>query len=390
MGRFENREEYLRYANEVREFTLAELEPMARQIDKARRLPATEVANKLKEKGLWNLTMPKKYGGQEFSFCEYWPLLATVSMTGRSIGILVHLQNTGGWRRVAYHGTEEQKEKYVRACAEGKFVRGRILAVGFAITEREAGTGKDIKTTATKRGNTWVLNGEKILITAPNLVGTYIVVARSSSDRDEFSTFLVPIDTPGFSWTSMGESMGLKGHLHGKLKFEDCVIPEENMLGRPGAGLDAGIHQLVLGRVGIAAACLGICRRCLELSVDFSKKRVTFGKTIAERQAVQGMLADMALAAYALERMVEDAAQKFDADMPITREASSCKLFGVEAVQKVTDNALLIHGGRGYFDEFPIERLYRDARAMWFEEGTPTIQRFVIARDVLQKPRWWI
>jgi alkylation response protein AidB-like acyl-CoA dehydrogenase len=162
-------------------------------------------------------------------------------------------------------------------------------------------------------------------------------------------------------------------------------VPAKNILGGEGQGIDIALGLLDLSRFSIATSCLGLAQRLLELSVSYTHKRVTFGKRIAERQAVQQMLADMATDVYALRVMVNDVAQKYDQGLPIRKESSMCKLFGIETLRRVGDSALSIHGGLGYFKTFPIERMYRDSRALWFEEGTPTIQRLVIARDVLKE-----
>ncbi len=186
----------------------------------------------------------------------------------------------------------------------------------------------------------------------------------------------------------MPETMGCRGGQHGHLTFTDCRVPVTNILGQEGEGLLQMTVALEVSRLFIAATSLGTAERSLELSLDFAKKRVTFGKPIAERQAVQGYLADMATDLYALRTMVADAAKKADRGERIPAEASMCKLFGLEAVGRITDRALLVHGGVGYTRKYPIERLYRDARLNWVEEGTPTIQRLVIAREFLDGYRW--
>jgi alkylation response protein AidB-like acyl-CoA dehydrogenase len=191
-------------------------------------------------------------------------------------------------------------------------------------------------------------------------------------------------NTPGFTITLMPEMMGMKGSEHGILEFRDAPVPAEHLIGQEGEGLTIVLRGFLdQSRAAIAQSCVGIAQRSLELAADFAKQRVTFGKPIAERQAIQMMLAEMATAIHAGRLMVMDAARRFDAGLPLAKEAAMAKLFCLEMVGQVTDRALRIFGGRGLTMAYPIERLYRDARALWFEEGTAEIQKTVIAREVL-------
>lgn len=381
MARFKAKEELNKFLSEVRQFTLSTLDPIALKIDREGFLPAKEVISLFKERGLWNCGFPEKYGGMGLNFSEYWQVLANIALTGRSITLLFHGHNSGNWRLVDILGNEEQKERYIPRLSRGE------MLINFCLTEREAGTGKDIKTYATQKGDKWYLNGEKYLISYANIADEFGVIAYSDRERGKMSVFMVKDKTPGFSWTPMTDSMGCRGSVHGILTFEKAEVPAENVLTR--GGLEEILGYLDLSRTAIAAQCLGISRRCYELAVDYSKKRKTFGKFISERQAVLTMIADMAICLYALENCIADTARKIDSGEPVPRESASCKRLATETVQRVTDNALIIHGGRGYFKEFPLEMLYRDARAMWFEEGTPQIQEIVVAREALEKPNWW-
>ena len=200
------------------------------------------------------------------------------------------------------------------------------------------------------------------------------------------SMLLVEPGTAGFTIEPQKDMMGLRGCFHGILRFRDCEVPVSNLVGKEGEGLDIALRTFLdASRLGIAVSCLGAAQRMLELSTKYAQQRVTFGRPIGERQAVQQMLADMATSVYALRCMVSDCARKYDEGQPVAVEASMCKLFGLEATRQVSDAALLIHGGVGCTKAFPIERIYRDVRQLWFEEGTPTIQRLVIGRDVLGK-----
>ncbi|MFH1088102.1 MAG: acyl-CoA dehydrogenase, partial [Chloroflexota bacterium] len=200
------------------------------------------------------------------------------------------------------------------------------------------------------------------------------------------SMLLVKPGTPGFTIESMGDKMGLRGTFHGILRFRDCRVPVENLLGKEGEGLDIATKSYLDPMVMCCSVdFLGASEKLLELSARWAQTRVTFGRPIADRQAVKQMLADMAVDIQALKCMIRECAQKFDRGESIAVDAAMCKLFGSEAAKRVSDQALLIHGGMGYTKLLPVERIYRDIRSLWFEEGTPTIQRLVIARDVMDR-----
>jgi alkylation response protein AidB-like acyl-CoA dehydrogenase len=253
--------------------------------------------------------------------------------------------------------------------------------VAFALTEPDHGTGADLGTTARREGDHYVVNGSKWLITNSDFASHFIVMAKTAPAQ--VSALLVERDTPGFQIEPLPETMGCKGGEHGRLMFTDMRVPVSALIGSEGEGQDHLERALEISRVLVAASSLGTAERALELSVRRAKQRVTFGKPIAQRQAVQRYLAEMAIDVYALRGMLADAASKWDAGRRIPAEASMCKQFGLEAVGRVTDRALLVHGGIGYTREFPIERLYRDARLNWLEEGSPTIQYMVTAREML-------
>jgi len=203
----------------------------------------------------------------------------------------------------------------------------------------------------------------------------------------QISKLLVERGRKGFSIRDMKPCMGCAGAYHGRLSFNDCIVPVTNVIGEEGEGLEPALHQLNASRIRIAANALGTMERCLDLAVEFAKHRVTFGKAIAERQAVQRYLAEMAVDIYALQRVITDAARMIDEGKDIYLEANLCKLLAIESERRVTDNALLVFGGIGYTREYPIERLYRDARLNWLEEGTPTIHYLMAARKLLDGQR---
>jgi alkylation response protein AidB-like acyl-CoA dehydrogenase len=258
-------------------------------------------------------------------------------------------------------------------------------SIAFALTEPDHGTGADIGTTARRDNGKYVVNGVKHLITNSDFASHFILFAKTGEGRSEsaVSALLVERETPGLHIEPLPETMGCRGGQHGRLTFTDAVVAADCLIGEEGRGLAQMEEALEISRVFVAASSLGTAERALELSVGYAQRRVTFGRPIAERQAVQRYLAEMATDVYALRQMLADAAAKWDGGQRIPAEAAMCKLFGLEAAGRVTDRALLVHGGLGYTRTFPLERLYRDARLNWLEEGTPTIQQLVIARQVL-------
>jgi alkylation response protein AidB-like acyl-CoA dehydrogenase len=283
-----------------------------------------------------------------------------------------------------HHGTEEQKRRHLPLWARGD------ARPSFALTEPGTGTGVDIRTTAARDGDIYRLNGTKHLITFADIANVFYVIAYTG-DRSlrakGVSIILVDPGVPGLTIEPMREMMGLKACYHGILHFRDCAVPVTNLVGREGEGLDIALRTyLDVSRLSIAASCLGSAERLLELSAKFAHERVTFGKPIGERQAIQQMLADMATDIYATRCMMADCASRYDGGERIAVQASMCKLFAIEMARRVSDSALLIHGGIGCSRAYPVERIYRDLREMWFEEGTPTIQRLLIGRDILGRP----
>jgi alkylation response protein AidB-like acyl-CoA dehydrogenase len=366
-----------RYKAYVKEFRENTLDPMAEEIEENGKLPKN-IVRILADADLLRLTMPTEYGGVGLCFSDYWPILEEVAKSHGSLRLLVHAAN-GFWRMIHVYGTPAQKQKYLPEAARGE----RFL--GFALTEPDTGTGADLKSEARKEGDNWLLNGKKQLISFADLADPFHIFAYTdrSKGHQGVSAFLLERDTPGFEIEYMRPTMGLRGSEHGIFHMHDAVVSAANLLGEVGQGLEIAFSFLEVSRLSIAVSCLGLAQRFLELAVEFAKERVTFGKPLAKRQAIQGYLAEMATDVYALRSMIADAGRKFDQGVAIPGEASSAKLFGLEAVGRVSDRGILVFGGIGYTRKYPVERMYRDARAMWFEEGTPTIQKLVIARSLL-------
>jgi alkylation response protein AidB-like acyl-CoA dehydrogenase len=357
-----------------------ELDQFEEEIESTERLPLDRVMPILRDMKAFGLLVPEHYGGLGLTVTQYVPVLAELAKVQGAIRVLVHVHNMTA-HAIADMASEEQRAALLPGIATGQ------LSVAFGLTEPDHGTGADVGTTAIKVNGHFCINGRKHLITNSNIASHFIVFAKTQPQAGEraVSAILVERNTPGFTIEPLPETMGCKGGEHGQLTFKDVLVPVHNVLGEEGRGLEQMETALEVSRLFIAATSLGTAERAFELSLAFAKQRVTFGKPIAARQAVQRYLAEMAVDIHALRLMIADAAAKCDAGKRIPAESSICKLFGLEAVGRVTDRALLVHGGIGYTRKHRIERLYRDARLNWLEEGTPTIQMLVIAREFLSK-----
>ncbi len=366
------------YREEVRAFVLGELEAVAEEIERTHTVPP-DLWDRLARKGLLRLTLPPRYGGWGLRMTEYVPILEVVAQSHGSVRMIVHVHN-GLWRLLDRYGTEAHKQRYLARWATGE------AKLAFALTEPDAGTGTDIRTEAHRVQGGWVLRGRKWLITFADIAEAFVVVAYTDRSRGAhgISAFLVPRTAPGLRITLQPEGMGLTGTGHGLLVFEDCFVPEDALLGEEGQGLQMVLRGFLdPSRISIATSCVGLAQRALDIAREHAQRRITFGKPLATRQAIQFALAEMAVDVQAARLLVLDAARKVDAGEPCTTEAAMAKLFGLEMVGRATDKALRICGGIGYLRGHPIERIYRDARALWFEEGTAEIQKLVIARALL-------
>lgn len=369
------------YHDEIRAFVRGELETLAERIERGGLTPS-ELWTHLAGRSLLRLTLPAEYGGWGLRLADYVPILETVAQSHGSVRMVVHVHN-GLWRLLDKYGTLEQKARYLPGWASAE------TKMAFAITEPDGGTGTDIKTEARRAADGWILTGRKWLITFADVVDAFVVVAYTDRSRgsEGISAFIVPRDAPGLRITLQPDAMGLAGTGHGLLEFEQCRVPSGALLGSEGDGLRMVLRGFLdLSRISIATSCVGLAQRAAELAIAHARERVTFGRPLADRQAIQFALAEIAVDVQAARLLVHDAAARADAGGPCTAEAAIAKLFGLEMVGRVTDKALRICGGIGYLKGHPIERLYRDARALWFEEGTAEIQKLVIARSLLHPP----
>jgi alkylation response protein AidB-like acyl-CoA dehydrogenase len=363
---------------EVRAFVAGPLEAAAGEIERGGAVPRSLWAE-LNRRGYLRLAAPAEYGGAGLPFPVYVEVLEAFSQAHGSLRMIVHVNN-GIWRPLARRATPEQIERFVRPQVEGRHT------VAFTLTEPDSGSGADIQTTARRDGDRYLLNGEKHLITFGLVADYYLLFCRleGSSGADGTLALMVPRHAPGLHAESMGESIGLRGTDHAHLHMTDCAVPVNNRLGEEGQGLDVALRGFLdASRICVAASCVGLAQRALDLAVARAKARVTFGRPIAARQAIQMRLAEMETDVEAARQLVRWAAARWVAEPPAAAAAAKAKLFALEMLQRVTDGALQVWGGAGYFEGSPIARLYRDARAQRFEEGTAEIQKATIARELL-------
>lgn len=338
-----------------------------------------DIWDDLRRHGFLRLTAPEEYGGFGLALSQYLPLLELFSQLHGSIRMIVHVLN-GIWRPIDLLADTKQRERFVIP-----LVKGEITAA-FSLTEPHAGTGTDIRTSARRDGAEYLLNGEKWLITFADTAAYLLLFARVEGTRGAAGmlAFMVPRDAPGLNIEEMPPSMGLTGTGHGHVYLRDCRVPAINRLGEEGQGLDVALKGFLdPSRVCVGMTCVGLAQRALELAVARSHERITFGKPLSQRQTIRMWIAEMATDIEAARQLCLYAGQLWDRKELTAPVASMAKLFGSEMLQRVTDKALQIFGGGGYFRPSEIERVYRDARAQRFEEGTAEIQKLVISRDIL-------
>lgn len=335
--------------------------------------------HELRDRGYLRLQPPVELGGRGLSLPQYLTLLEEFSRGHGSIRMIVHVQN-GIWRPMLRLATPEQVDRFIRPQVRGDTV------VAFALTEPHNGTGSDIHTEAVRVGDEYLVSGEKHLITFGGVADFNLLFCRLAGTQgaEGMMALLVPHDAPGLRIEPMAESMGLRGTDHAHLILEQCRVPVSHRLGGEGEGLEVALRGFLdPSRICVGMSCVGLSQRALELAVEWSKTRTTFGKPIGDRQLVQSLLAEAATDVEAARQIVLWAGRQWESHPPSQRAAAMAKLFALESLQRVTDRALQVFGGIGYFKDHEIERIYRDARAQRFEEGTAEIQKVTIARQLL-------
>ncbi len=371
-------ERFAALKEEIAAYVANEGEEWTRRIEAERMVPP-ELRTELRDRGYLSLAGPSEYGGQGIPFSRYLELLELFSMSHASLRMIVHVAN-GVWRSVDQFATEEQRRDYVMPAVTGE------LTIAFTLTEPTAGTGADLRCEVVREGDTYYLSGEKHLITFGVSCDRWLAFARLAGTKGADGTVALLIDreTPGVEVEDMGESLGVRGTDHARLVFDRAPVPVSDLLGEEGNGLAVAFGGfLTPSRIAVAMTCVGLARRAQELAVGHAQDRVTFGKPLSARQAIAFALAENAADIEAARQLTLHAARAWEQGSGEAPTLSSmAKLTAVDMLTRVTDKALQAHGGIGFWSSSPIERVYRDARAQRFEEGTNEIQKTIIARDL--------
>jgi butyryl-CoA dehydrogenase len=376
---FDYTEEQLMIRETVRDFAEKEVKPVAAEIDRTDAFP-WRLYKRMGEIGLLAMTLPTEYGGSGADTIS-WSIveeeLARASAAVADAQLVTKLMS----HTILRHGTEQQKKKYIARLGKGE------ITCATALTEPDAGSDlKSVKTSAKIDGNHFILNGSKRFITFGAMVD--MAIALVTTDRTlgtkAMMSIIVEKEMPGFLRGKKEDLMGVRGLETGELIFDSCRVPRENMVGEIGQGFRIALGSLDMGRIGIGSQALGLAQAAMEEAIHYAKQRSAFGQTISNFQAIQFMVADMSSHIEAARLLLRKAAFLNDRGKPFSREAAEAKLFASDLAVKVATDALQIHGAYGYSKDYPIERIYRDAKVYQIWEGTSQIQRMVIGRDLLK------
>ncbi len=366
--------------NSVREFAEAEVKPLARELDETGHFPR-ETFQKAAELGLTGISVPEEHGGAGMDHICYAIAIEEISRVCASTGVILSVQNSLYCDPIQRFGTAEQKKKFLVP-----FARGEKIGC-YALTEPQAGSNAAALTTkAVLRGGRYAINGTKAWITNGGVADAAIVYVNTHPEKGEkgITALIVEKGTPGFSVGKEEKKLGIHATACTELSFADCEVPAENRVGQEGEGYKIALSTLDGGRIGIAAQATGIAQGAFEAALAYAQERQAFGHPIADFQAIQFMLADMATEIDAARLLTRRAAWKQESGARFSMEASMAKLFASEMATRVAHKAMQIHGGYGYSREYPVERAYRDARITEIYEGTSEIQRLVIAAWALR------
>ena len=365
----------------VREFANSEVKPLARENDETGRFPR-ETFRKAAEIGLTGVAVPEEEGGAGFDHVAYSIVIEEISRVCASTGVILSVQNSLFCDPIHRFGTEEQKKKFLIPFASGEKIGC------YALTEPQAGSNAAaLRTVAVRRGNNYVVNGTKAWITNGGAADAAIVYVNTQPEKGEkgITALVIERNTPGYKVGKEEKKLGINATACTELSFTDCEVPVENRIGAEGEGYKVALSTLDGGRIGIASQAVGIAQGAFDASLAYAKERQAFGHPIADFQAIQFMLADMATEIAAARLLARKAAWKQDSGGRFSMEASIAKLFASEMATRATHKAIQIHGGNGYSREYPVERNYRDARITEIYEGTSEIQRLVISAWVLKQ-----
>ena len=360
----------------ARSYSREHIAPYAAQWDRDATFPAKALSG-LAELGFYGMLVPEQHGGCDIGYVAAALVLEEIGVADAACSTIVSVTNSVGCMPLLQYGTAQQQRDFLSPLA-----RGEKLAA-FCLTEPQAGSdASGLRTRAERQGDSYVLNGTKQFITSGKNADLAIVFAVTdpTAGKRGISAFVVPTDTPGYRVASVEAKMGQRASDTCQIVFEHCCIPAVNLLGDEGQGYKIALGNLEGGRIGIAAQCIGIARAALEAATLYSREREAFAKPLSEHQAVAFKLADMATQIAAARQLTLHAAALKDAGEPCLSEASMAKLFASEMAERVCSDAIQIHGGYGYLQDFPVERYYRDVRACQIYEGTSEVQKMVISR----------
>jgi alkylation response protein AidB-like acyl-CoA dehydrogenase len=376
MFEFKFTEEQLMLREMVRDFVNSEIKPIASKIDEDEEIPK-ELIKKLGENGILGVAFPEEYGGAGFGEVGYCLSQEEIARGCMSTATMIGAHQSIGANTIYLGGSEEQKQKYLVPLASGEKLGA------FCLTEAQAGSDSfNLRTKADLEGDEWVINGEKLWITNGSIADTVSVFARTEKG---IAAFIVETDNPGFVAGPPEKKMGIRGSKTNAITFDNVRIPKENLIGHDGRGFLLAMKTLDAGRLGLGAACLGAAKELLEMSTQYAKQRKQFDQAISHFQAIQHMLAEMAIIIYNMESIVYRTAVDYDLGKKISTQSAIVKYYCSESLDKIADLAVQVHGGMGYSRELPIERFYRDSRINKIFEGTNEIQKGIIAHDILKK-----
>jgi alkylation response protein AidB-like acyl-CoA dehydrogenase len=340
-----------------------------------------EIMKKMADLGFYGICFPEKYGGSGFGKTGYCLIFEELTRVHPSTAVTVGAHIGLACGAIYLYGSEAQKQKYLKAGIEGKMIGA------FALTEPEAGSdAANIQTTAVKKGNKWILNGNKQFITNGDIADFIIVIAQTNKflGTKGLTAFIIETKWPGFSVVGLEHKMGIKASRTAQIAFDNLEVPEENVLGEIGSGFKIAMNVLNGGRLGLAAGCLGMAKAAFELAYKHAETRVQFGKPIIKQDKIRQYLAEMRADIFILESAIYATAKRADLGEDIREEAAILKLFASEISGQIIDKALQIHGGYGYMEDYPICRMYRDARINRIFEGTNEIQHLMIFKEIFK------
>ena len=364
----------------VRDFAAREIRPHAREWDREGAFPLSLVPT-LAALGLWGMTIPSTYGGSGVDTVSLALAIEALAWGDGGIALAVASHNSLCAGHIARFASEEQKRRYLPRLASGEALGAWCLT--------EPGAGSDagaIQTRAERRGDTWIINGTKVFVTQGSIGGVYVVMASTdpARGRDGISAFIVERDSPGLRIGKKEDKLGVRSSDTAEVVFDDCEVAAATLIGQPGEGYRQAMRVLERGRIGIGAMAVGLGRAALDASVTYARERQTFGRPIADHQAVAFMIADMTAELDGAWLLVARAASVADQGRPFRRESSMAKLYASEAAARAAAKAVQIHGGYGFIKDYPVERIYRDVKLCEIGEGTSEIQRIIIAHALFE------